>query len=183
MRQGALAGSLLAAIAMFLWGFAFWTSPLGKLAMAQGPDPERAQAALAELFPADGAYFVPEPPEEEASATWIERHRRGPLALVFVRHAGADPMSPLTFLNGFLHLLITCVLIAWLLGKVATALPSYGARAGFVVLAGFAAAFWGHAGDPVWFYNPWRYHLLAMAYDVVAWSLAGLLLARFVRPR
>ena len=27
---------------------------------------------------------------------------------------------------------------------------------------GYMTTFWGHAGDPIWFYNPWRYHLFAM---------------------
>ncbi len=176
-----LVGSVLSALAMFVWGFLFWTSPLGKATMSHGVDPGSVQDALLELFPADGAYFVPDVLEGEAEAKWVERHRQGPLALVFIHRAGADPMEPMTFVNGFLHMLITCVLIAWLLGKAAAALPSYGARAGFVVLAGFAATFWAHAGDPIWFYNPWKYHLLAMVYDFVAWSLAGLILARFVR--
>lgn len=181
MRKGMLLGSLLAAVAMFVWGFVFWTTPLGKAAMSHGVDADRAQEALRGLFPEDGAYFVPDMAEGESQESWLERHRRGPLAMVFVHRAGANPMEPMTFVNGFLHMLITCVLIAWLLGKALPALPTYGARLGFVLLAGFAAAFWGHAADPIWFYNPWRFHLLAMVYDLGAWGLAGLILARFVR--
>jgi hypothetical protein len=182
MRKGMLVGSLLSAVAMFAWGFLFWTTPLGKATLAHGVDSERAQEALGQLFPADGAYFVPDRSEGESQESWIGQHRRGPLALVFIHRAGADPMQPIVFVNGFLHMLITCVVIAWLLGKAVPALPSYGARVGFVLLAGFAATFWGHAGDPIWFFNPWKYHLMAMFYDLVAWGLAGLILARFVRP-
>ncbi|MCB1007661.1 MAG: hypothetical protein KDB94_02080 [Acidobacteria bacterium] len=181
MRRGMILGSLLAAIAMFVWGFVFWTTPLGRSTMSHGIDNDRAQESLREIFPEDGVYFVPDVVEGEAQETWIERHRRGPLATVFYRRAGADPMEPIVFLNGFLHMLITCVVIAWLLGKALPALPTYGARLGFVLLAGFAATFWGHAGDPIWFYNPWKYHLMAMTYDLGAWGLAGLVLARFVR--
>ncbi len=181
MKRDLLIGSVLAALAMFVWGFLFWTTPLGKAAMTPGADPDRVQRALDELFPTDGVYFVPDLSEGESQERWLERHRRGPLGMVIVRKAGADPMDPLLFFNGFLHQLITCVLIAWLLGKAAPALPGWGAKAGFVTLAGFAATFWAHAGDPIWFYQPWKFHLLAMLYDLVAWALAGAILARFAR--
>jgi hypothetical protein len=184
MKSRLLIGALLAALAQFVWGFLFWTTPIGMASMAHAPDPERAQRALAELFPADGAYFVPDL-EEGAGARerWTERHLRGPLGMVFVHRAGADPMAPMVFVNGYLHMLITCVLIGWLLARAGAALPTWGAQVGFVALAGFAAAFWGHAGDPIWFYQPWRYHLVAMVYDLVAWALAGAILARFARAR
>jgi hypothetical protein len=187
MRSRILAGALLAALGQFVWGFVFWTTPLGLATMSHGADPDRTQAALDELFPADGAYFVPDllggdGDSDAAKQRWIERHRRGPLGMVFIHRRGADPMQPLTFVNGFLHMLITCVLIGWLLARAAPALAGWGARVGFVALAGFAATFWTHAGMPIWFFQPWRYHLLTMLYDLVAWIVAGTILARFAAP-
>ena len=181
MRKSLLLGSLLAALAMFAWGTVFWMTPLGEATVARTLDPGRAHDTLRDLFPADGAYFFPDFPEGSSQEDWAERHRRGPLGLVLIRHAGAQPMGPMTFVNGFLHMRITCVLIAWLLGRAAPALGSYQARVGFVLLAGFAATFWGQAGDSIWFYGPWRYHLMGMLYDLVAWTLAGIVLARFAR--
>lgn len=180
MHQRTLLGSLLAAIAMFVWGFLFWGLPIVQ-PIDSGLDGEKAQAALSGLLSRDGVYVFPEPPGQEMTEAWSALHRRGPLGMIFYRAAGAEPMAPTVFLLGFAHNLITCLLIALLLGKASSALAAYGSRVGFVALAGLAATIWGHAGDPIWLYHPWRFHLLAMAYDLVAWLLVGAILARFVR--
>ena len=180
MRKGLLLGSLLAAVALFVWGFLFWGMPIVQ-PIDSGVDGAKAQAALKELLTHDGVYVVPEPPGQEMTEGWKAMHRQGPIATIFYRTRGMEPMAPTVFVLGFVHNLVTCLLIGLLLGKAIPALPSYGARVGFVVLAGVAATVWGHAGDPIWMAHPWRFHLLAMGYDFVAWTLAGAILGKFVR--
>src|SRR5690606_38532633 len=41
---------------------------------------------------------------------------------------------------------------------------------------------WAHLGEPIWWHQPWSRPLLTGAHDVIGFALAGLVLARFVRP-
>lgn len=183
MNKGIWLGSLLAAVVVFVWGFLFWGLPIIN-PIDSGVDGAKAQEALKQLVPAgkDGVYFVPAMPGDQMTEEWAALHRQGPLVTLIVRQAGAPPMAPTVFLLGFLHNFVTACLIGLLLSKVVGALPSYGARLAFVALAGLAATIWGHAGDPIWMYHPWRFHVLAMIYDIIAWGLTGSILARFVKP-
>lgn len=179
MGKGFWLGIVLAAVVLFVWGFLFWgIAPVNPI--DTGLDAAKAQEMLRQLVPKDGVYVVPEMPHETTEA-WTTQHRQGPLAMIFVRTTGGEPMAPMTFVLGFVHNVLTAFLIALLLSKAAGVLPTYGSRLGFVLLAGVAATIWAHAGDPIWLNHPWRFHLLSMFYDVVAWSLAGAVLARYVK--
>jgi hypothetical protein len=35
---------------------------------------------------------------------------------------------------------------------------------------------------PIWWQHPWPFYLINSVYEVVAWFLVGLVLARFIRP-
>lgn len=184
MNKGTWLGSLLAALAVFVWGFLFWG--LGVInPFDTGLDSVKAQEALKSLVPGDGVYLVPEmsgsSPQEVES--WVGLRRQGPLATVIVRQAGAEPVNPVEFALGFLHNFVTALLLALLLGKALSALPTYGSRVGFILLAGAAATFWSHVSDPIWMAHPWRFHLMSMAYDLVAWAIMGAILARFVKSK
>ncbi|HEX4954218.1 MAG TPA: hypothetical protein VF017_12580 [Thermoanaerobaculia bacterium] len=172
---------LLAALAMFLWGFVFWTLPHPLEAFSTGLDNEKVQTALRDLIPADGAYAVPEFSEGSSMDSWMAQHRQGPIATLLVRKGGAEPGAPTVFLFGYLHMFATCLLIAWLLGKCGASLATFGAKVGLVAMAGFAGSFWIHVSAPIWMLQPWHYHLASVFYDVVAWVLAGLILAKWGR--
>ena len=91
-------------------------------------------------------------------------------------------MSPKVLLLGFIHQLITVLLLAALLSMALPALPRYLSRVVFITLAGIVAAFFINLGDPIWWHHPWPLHLVAALHNVVAWFLAALLLAIFIKP-
>ena len=175
-----LLGSALAAVAVFLWGFVFWTllvdfqtiSSSGELAL---------QRTLAEHVPETGTYVIPSNTEDEAEFTL--RHETGPTAMLFVRLEGSPPMNPSTLGLGLLHEFLFALLIGLLLRMAWDGLPRYAHRVGLVVLAGIAAAFWSEVGDPIWWLHPWGFHLLNALYAIVAWTITGLIMARFAAPR
>lgn len=172
-------GTLLAALAMFVWGSIFWANPLPYTMLQQAPDDRAAGQALVSVFPETGTYLVPgqqHPPEELA-----DLHRAGPVAMVFIQREGVNPMEPSVFIGGFLHMLLTAFLIAAVLRLAAPALPRYGQRVVFVAVAGVAVAVWSNLGQPIWWHQPWTFHLLTAVYDLGAWLVAGLVLARFVQ--
>lgn len=174
-------GSLLAAVAMFVWGFLFWglrpVDPFAHLTLAQ----ERAVAAvLSAELPGPGVYFLPDRDALGGDASWAERHTAGPVAFVAFRPDGANPQSPVKMLMGFLHMLATAALLGVVirLGR----LPDYGARFGLAAAVGVAATFFAYVAQPIWFDLPWGHYLTRSIYDLVAWLLAGAVLAWFVRP-
>ncbi len=173
-------GSALSALAIFLWGFLFWGAGIGAGAIDHGYNQEEVRKALSTYFPASGTYFVPDMMSGSTQEAFEQHHRQGPIAHVFIQHEGAEAMSAAVFVKGYLHMFVTSFLIGLLLIQVVSSLPTYGARAAFVTLAGAAAAVWTNGADPIWFSHPWKYHLYTLVYDVVAWGLAGLVLAKFV---
>lgn len=167
-------GSLLAAVAMFVWGFLFWVvSGIPQSALRSTPDAAAAQLALATAFPDSGAYFVPDPalPPDEFAAL----HEAGPLAFVHVRREGAPPMDPGVLLSGFAHNWLTTFLLAWLMLR--TSSPTYLSRVAFIAVAGVAAAFFIDYGAAIWFYADRAFQSVNMLSNAGSWLVAGLVLA------
>ena len=181
--QKLMTGSLLAAVAMFIFGAIYWTSPLSGVGIHEPADSVVAQAILAETFPETGVYWVPGMSLYSENPELFETlHISGPVAMVNIVYAPGPPMAPATFVLGFLHNLVACFLIGLLLSKAAPALGTYGARVGFVVLAGLTTAFFVEMASVVWWRMPLPNQLISALYDIVAWLIAGLVLARHIGP-
>jgi hypothetical protein len=170
-------GSLLAAFVVFIWGFLYWNVlPFRNAVTLPVPD-ETAQALGA--LPESGTYQYPDQRGSESVEAFTAKLGQGPVALVLFHKEGAAA-SPAMFINGFLHMLITALLIGLLLQK--TGLATFGARFGLVFLAGLAAAVFANLGEPIWYFQPWGWHLLQFGYDLTVWLLIGLVMAKFVQP-
>lgn len=177
-----LLGSFLAALALFFWGFLFWVvSPLPKSAFEVTADDAAAGAMLKQMFPKDGAYYIPGHGNDEA--TKVRLHEAGPIATVHIRHAGGPVMPPKALLMGFVHNWLTTLLLTFLLVKTSAAvLSSYGSRVWFVTLVGVAIAVISDFSFPVWWGHPWPAYVLNAVFSVTGMLVAGLVLAKFVKP-
>ncbi len=175
-----LLGCLLAALAMFAWGAGFWMSSLPQHTLGRTPDDEAAGKALRQMLPGSGTYIVPSPADEPEALDRLIRG--GPIATIHFRDEGVEPLSPTVFILGYLHMLVVVILIAVLLGAVRRSLPGYWSRAGFVIVAGFAAAFFAGLNGPIWWHQPWSWNLMSALYEFGAWTAAGLVLAAFSHP-
>jgi hypothetical protein len=139
-------GSLLAAVAMFIFGAVYWNSPAVSAGSRDIADDAAAQAVLI-------------------------RHQPGPVA------------SAGKFAAGFLHEWVVCFLIGLLLMKVAPSLSDYGDRVRFVTAAGVVMAVFVNVGAVIWWRLPMAFQFAEGIYNVIAWFLAGMVLARFVPGR
>jgi hypothetical protein len=117
----------------------------------------------------------------ESDAEYASRSRSGPLAWVIFRREGTDPMRLATFVAGFAHMLVSVSLLAWLL-KLAGP-DTYTGRFGVALVASLAGAVFSNLGKPIWWIQPWNFHILNFAYDITSWAVAGLVLAHLVRNR
>jgi hypothetical protein len=179
MKRHAL-GVFLASLALFVWGAVFWMSPLPYGLFGKTADDGAAGQALLRHFPDSATYVLPgmyNPPDRLEALT-----KAGPIATVHIRRAGSDTMSPATLGLGFMHELAVVTLLAILLHRVRESLPVYRSRVKFVTAAGVASAAFGNLAMPIWWQHPWPFYLINSVYEVVAWFLVGLVLARFIRP-
>lgn len=183
-----LIAALLGGLVHYLWGTLSWTVlPFHTMTMNQAPDEAGLSAALAAL-PESGVYYIPGMPHDHATGAatpeqveaWAARHRAGPLASIYLRLEGAQPMSPRVFAVGFLLSASSAFLVALILKTAAIA--TYRLRAAIGALIGVFLAI--QADLMLWNYMFFPLdHTLAMMLDAVAgWTLAGLAIAAVMRP-
>ena len=166
-------GSVVAAIVMFALGFVFY----GLLGMTMyaplaGDVATSVQGALGDSLTGTGTYMVPA--DEEA---WM----RGPSAVVSFVAAGDAPSMTSAMLLGFVHFLVSALLIGLALKAVR---GDFARRARTVLWFGIAASVFMHLGDPIWYGFSWRPEVFAFLADAVMFIAGGLVLARwFSSPR
>lgn len=173
-------GSFLGAVAMFIWGAVFWMGPLPKGVGLTARDESALGQALRQQLHVSGTYTVPGLSTEPKRAE--ELAQKGPLAVIHYRSAGGPLPDPSLLLRGFLIEWVTVALIACLLQMAFPVLNSYTRRVLFVMLAAVTLAVHSDAGAVVWWHHAPSWAWLMGFYDVSAWTIAGLVLAAFVKP-
>jgi len=178
MRRPILA-VLLASVAVYVFGFLYWgLSPFPYMAWRQTPDDAAAQQALLQHFPVSGTYHVP---SRNHTAAEMEKLYQGPVGFVHIDRDGRPVHDVSMMIRGFFLTVGICALIALILHRVGPGLGNYTARVGFVTLVGATASLMHDGGETVWWAIPAGWQAAKAAYNVGAWVVAGLVLARFVR--
>lgn len=173
-------GTLLAAVAMFLWGMIFFMSPIPYGTLEETNDDRMAGAALVEHFPTSGTYFVPSMKSDDDSLM-MEMFTNGPIATVNIQREGMENMWG-GMITGFVLMLITAALLMILLRTVSSTLRTYSSRVIFVLLVSLAASLYFNLSDSIWWHAAWSWSLMQCLYSVVSWLVAGLVLAKFSGP-
>src|SRR5580692_13071758 len=159
-----LIGVAIACVVLYLWGFLYWGfGPYKTLIWKHARDDAAAGAALREQFPENGTYLVPSFTHDDR--TMEELSKQGPVAFVHMLAVDGTPtFDPTMLIKGFVLNLIVIVLIALLLRKVATSLPTYLDRVTFVALTGLTAALLVDGGDIAWWHISWEWKLYQAFY-------------------
>lgn len=178
--KGIILGSVIGALLVFCWGYLFWNVlPVGNGAVSPVADQAGLQAELAAHIPDTGVYGVPFS-QDPADAEFQTLHTKGPIATVYYRAEGSEPMAPSTMVMGYLHQVVVLLVMAIMLKMVAVA--SYGARFVVVFLGGLAGSGLATLAGPIWWLEPWNHAVIELVYQSVAWLLAALVLATLVKP-
>jgi hypothetical protein len=181
-----LIGAALAALAMFFWGFLVWGAPHNlpyTTVIKSVPDELALGAVLNQALPETGVYLLPNPASGASAEEVQKRAAAGPLAQVIFVKEGAV-MGAGVFFWGYVHMFVAALIGGLLLRGTLPTTTGYGSRVTFVLLVGLAGSFFSNLGKPIWWHQPWPYHLAYFAYDLSSWLLAALILAKFVRaPR
>ena len=178
---GAVAGGLI----VFAWSaLLHMATPLGMAGINVLPGEESVLAAVRANVREDGFYFFPAagmspdmtPEQHEA---WAERMRTGPSGIMVVHPQGTEPMSPRQFVYELLFDILAALVVA--IGLAHAAAP-YGRRVLLVALAGvfawlaISASYWNWYGFPAALVGA------ELVDQVGGWLLAGLAMAKIVRP-
>ena len=90
-----LAGVLLAAVLLFIWGFLYWgISTVPYTAWAHTADDRAAQQALHQHFPTSGTYYVPSPRLPAAQLQAL-RAGGGPNSMLHVQYNAPSRGDPI----------------------------------------------------------------------------------------
>ncbi len=180
--------AVVAGIVLMLWGVVFWmVLPFSNAAYRELPREAEFSAALLEHAPADGVYLLPsmghgEGLDAEAAQERFEtRYAAGPRARLYVRRGGGDPLSPMPYLLGFGHNVVSAWLLALLLAFAAPSMPAFASRYLFTALAGLFAAVFIDLQTPIWFFNTWDEPLLLLSFHVLGWLAAAVPIAAIVK--
>ncbi|MEZ5277814.1 MAG: hypothetical protein R3F07_15645 [Opitutaceae bacterium] len=170
-----LLAPFLGALAMFIWGFVYYGIsgiPYQALQPARDVGP-----ALDKLFPTSGTYIIPDPRTEEPALS--RQLEAGPFATVHITKGAMPAMDPVVMVSGFVLEFVSCLLLVILLGL--TRIGGYPDRVIFVIVAGVLMAFFAHGGQAVWWHQDWNWQLRTIIHDVVAFGLAGAVIAGFIK--
>ena len=177
-----LLAPVLAALAMFVWGFLYWGAPhhLPYKSLGTVTDDSATALAIGNLFPASGAYLIPNPMAGDAKMA--ELMQRGPSLEVHIRKDGMKAMDPAMLLAGYAHMLVIAFLLTGMLCGLEKAFERWTCRVKFCAGIGLLVAVCD-LGASIWWHHAWGWTLALSVYDLVMYVIAGLVLAKFVTPK
>ncbi len=185
MKKTVLAGVLGALIA-FIWSALAHMNPAtGMLGLSfMNEKEDQVLSALKTNLTQPGLYFFPgadlsQKMTAEQTEAWTAKYRAGPSGLLLYHPSGGDPMSP-KILGVELLSTVACGLIAALI--LASTVGSYLFRASLVGMIGLFAWLAISISQWNWYSYPFSYIALDAIDQVFGWFLAGLLMAKMIKP-
>lgn len=165
---------VLSAIVLFVWGFVSWTIlPWHNAVANKFADESAVASVLKEHAPSAGIYYLPFAQEDLKPGVLF--------ALANVLPDGVESGMEGMMVVAVLGQAISALLVLLLLCK--TSNLDYWGRVRFVALAGVAIGFISHFPYWNWFGFSTSYTLVIILDTLIAWTLAGLVLARFVEGK
>jgi hypothetical protein len=186
-----LLAAILSGIAMFIWTtLAHTVLPLGEIGVREMRGESAVVDALStNLGKGDGLYLYPglgvgQHPTAEAKKEAMkhmgEKLANSPSGLL-VYHSQRPFNFPRLLGVEFVTELVEALLLVFLLAQ--TRLTTYGARVGFVAVAGILAAIATNVPYWNWYGFPKRYTASYMFIEIVGFFIVGLVSALILKPR
>ena len=179
--------SLFGGMVVFAWGTISWTIlPWHLSSMGDLPDGGKTIATLSDIKATSGVYIYPPTPDtgdENALKEWQEKYAGGPYISMLVYHQGGytESMAGL-FLRGYALNVAGAGFIVFLFGLTGMQEKSYRRRVGFVALLGIFASVVGPLTEWNWWGFSASFSVPVVLDGIIAWSLAGSVIAAFLKP-
>ena len=165
---------ILSAVVLFVWGFISWAIlPWHNAVANKFTDELAVLSVLKENAPSAGMYYLPFEQEDLKPGVLF--------ALANILPDGVDMNMGEMMGVGLLGQAVSALLVILLLCR--TSNLDYWGRVRFVALAGVAIGFVSHFPYWNWFGFSTSYTLVIILDTLIAWTLAGLVLARFVEGK
>jgi hypothetical protein len=174
--------AFIASLIIMLWGSIFWLGlPSSLHGIKAATYENNTLALLARELPASGVYVLPFPPADMTDENFREKHKAGPIAHIFYKVQGHEPLDNKVLLSGWLQAFLSSLLMAVLVAMVHRGLPTFAKRWLFVSLTGIFACIAMESLYPVWWHHQWGFHLSIMLQQIIGWILAGSIIAAIVK--
>lgn len=191
MMKSLALGALLGGLVAFIWTAVSWMAlPWHNTTMRSFINEDAVAQVLVENVPTGGMYWMPGLPpnydslsgeqKNAAEAAKMEKMKTSPFFYGVVRRRVDDNMGR-QMAYGLLFDILAALLITMLVMK--TGGMSYAGRVMFIVTAALAVGVVAVAPNWVWWHFGTRYVLVTMADIVIAWLLAGLVIAKVAVPK
>ena len=162
---------IVSGVILFAWGSVSWmVLPWHQMVANEFTSESEVAEVLRANAPKAGVYYLPFAHQD---------HKKGETtAFVNALPEGYDPGMREQLVTQFFGDLISALIIVCLLSQ--TAGLGYWGRVGFVALVGVAIGFVSHFPYWNWFGFPTPYVIVTIVNILIAWLLAGLLIAKLV---
>ena len=184
MRRVLFRCSLIGGLVAFIWGVLSWMAlPMHKDCFKKFKDESQVAEAIRENTHGDGMYILPNTLHYNCNTPQKEIHRgarmleNGPFMFASVRMDGLGGMSVMPFVLAIITQIIGAFIVTWML--LQSKITGFRQKVGFVTLFGLAIGILSQIPDAVWWgFSIW-YVFINMLDLVIAWFLAGLVIAKF----
>ncbi|MCI0406087.1 MAG: hypothetical protein L0209_08465 [candidate division Zixibacteria bacterium] len=186
MGKKIVLGGIVAGIVVFIWGaVSHMVLGLGEAGIKSLPNEEAILPVLSANITEPGFYFFPgidmRTSSKEQMDVWTEKHRTGPAGIMIYQPIGGEPMPANKFIIELVTNILAALVAAFLLSKAVGNLGGVIGKAVFVALFGLFAGLDIDLSHWNWYEFPTTYTLAYMVDHVIAWFLAGLVLAWFFK--
>ncbi len=185
MKKNLLA-AFLGAVIFFIWSAVIHMNPVtGTMGLSMLNEKEDiVLATLNENVPQPGLYFFPgmdmsKRMTKEEEDAWTAKYKAGPSGLLLIEPKGGDPMMASQLVSSFLTDLLCALVAAFIL---ASTVGSFIRRVVIVASLGLFSWLAISIQQWDWYHFPFVFIALDAINQVIGWLLAGLLMAKMIKP-
>lgn len=173
-----LLASVLGGLTLFVWGAISWMAlPFHSQNMHGLSNEDAVVSVLKSGGATTGTYRIP-----AITPDAMQKMKAGPNAMIQYTAEGVEP-SALYYLKGLLIEIIAMWIAVLMLSKISWSLASYGNRVKFMMMIGLLLVVAGRFSDWAFMGNSLGFTLVFAADDLIGWTLAGLVVAKFTTPK
>ncbi len=183
-----LLAGLLGGSTLFTWGFLSWAVlPLHTSTVKEVPNEDAVIAALQSSLTTQGVYFFPTMPPSSATPevhqAYMDKYHRGPVGMIMYSPQGMDPMMTKQMIVGFVISFLSAALVAWFLSRSTAYAAPYIRRVSYCGMFGIFIAVSQNLMTWNWFGEPNDWATGWVIDSVLAWILAGFVIAAIIKQR